>query len=482
MNNIRLSNGQTIPLELHKVRIVQKLHLLTPEQRFAAITEAGNNTFLLRSEDCFLDMLTDSGVNAMSDRQQAAMLIADDSYAGSATFFRLEKTIQDIFGTKFFLPAHQGRAAENIITKTFVTPGSVSLMNHHFTTTRAHVLDKGGLVEEFLTPEGYAPTSCCPFKGNMDVDALKARIARAKTGEISFVRMEAGVNLTGGQPFSIENLEEVAAVCRENNLMLVIDASLWADNLYFIKTREEQCRDMTLLEITQRMARAADIVYFSARKLGCARGGAICTNNKEFADKMRPLVTFYEGFVTYGGMSVREMEALTVGLTETMDIDMISQGPEFIRFMTDELVRRGVPVITPAGGLGCHLNAMEFVDHIPQTEYRAGSLAAAIYLVSGCRGMERGTVSEDRRPDGSDTLANMELVRMALPRRVFTMSQVLYIVDRIVWLYQNRHLIGGLKFYEEPKILRFFLGKLAPTSDWQKKLLAKFKQDFGESN
>jgi tryptophanase len=224
-----------------------------------------------------------------------------------------------------------------------------------------------------------------------------------------------------------------------------------------------------------------DILYFSARKLGCARGGGICLHNDDLMMKFRELIPLYEGFLTYGGMSVREMEALTVGLDETLDMDMIAQAPQFIGHMVDKFTALNIPVVTPAGGLGCHINALEFLSHIPQERYPAGALAAALYIISGVRGMERGTLSEQRNPDGSEPLAHMELVRLALPRRVFTLSQVEYVVDRVNWLYQNRELIGGLKFTEEPKILRFFFGRLAPDSDWQTKLVAKFKADFGDS-
>ncbi|MGI6142209.1 MAG: tryptophanase, partial [Caldicoprobacterales bacterium] len=209
--------------------------------------------------------------------------------------------------------------------------------------------------------------------------------------------------------------------------------------------------------------------------------GAICTDKSELADKMRELVPLYEGFLTYGGMSVREMEAMAVGLEETMDEEMINQGPEFIACMAEELQKRGIPVVTPPGGLGCHIDAMGFVDHIPQTQYPAGALAAAIYIASGVRGMERGTMSEQRDENGVEPLSNMELVRLALPRRVFTLSQVMYAVDRITWLYENRKLIGGLKFIEEPRVLRFFFGRLAPTNDWQDRLVKKFREDFGDS-
>ena len=481
MSNIKFYYGNEVPLEMHKVRIVQKLNLPPIERRLEAINEAGYNTFLLKNRDVFMDMLTDSGVNAMSDKQQAAMLEADDSYAGSNTFTKLESKIEEIFGKKYFLPAHQGRACENIISQTYVNQGSVIPMNYHFTTTKSHIVLNGGRVEEVFKDEALNITSEDPFKGNMDLAKLRDVIETNGAENIPFVRMEAGTNLIGGQPFSLENMKDVRKVCDEHGLLLILDASLLSDNLYFIKEREENCKNMSIREITRELADLSDIIYFSARKLGSARGGAICTNNKDVYMKMREYVTLYEGFLTYGGMSVREMEAIAVGLDETMDENMINQGPQFIAYMTEELLKKGVPVVTPAGGLGCHINAMEFVDHIPQTEYPAGALAAALYLAGGVRGMERGTMSEQRDLDGNETLSHMELVRLAMPRRVYTLSQVKYAVDRVAWLYENRKLIGGLKFVEEPSVLRFFFGKLTTTSNWQNELVAKFRADFGDS-
>lgn len=481
MANIKFFSNEQIPLEMHKVRIVQKLELPPIERRLEALKEAGHNTFLLRNKDVFMDMLTDSGVNAMSDRQQAAMLTADDSYAGSETFFRLEDKLREIFGMEFFLPAHQGRACENIISQAMIKPGMIVPMNYHFTTTKSHIMLNGGIVEELITDAGLETTSTNPFKGNMDIRKLNALIEKHGADKIAFVRMEAGTNLIGGQPFSLENLTEVRSLCDRYGIILVLDASLLADNLHFIKTREEKYKTMSIKEIALKLASLCDVLYFSGRKLGCARGGGICTVNKEIFEKMRELVPLYEGFLTYGGMSVREMEALTVGLDETMDEDVISQGPQFIAFMADELIKKGIPVVTPAGGLGCHINAMEFVDHIPQNEYPAGALAAALYITSGIRGMERGTMSEQRNPDGDETLSNMELLRLAMPRRVFTLSQIKYAADRIGWLYENRKLIQGLTFVDEPKILRFFFGRLKPLSNWQEKLVEKFRKDFGDS-
>lgn len=481
MAKIKFFSGEEFPLEMHKVTIVQKLELPPIEKRLEFMKEAGNNTFLLNNRDVFMDMLTDSGVNAMSDRQQSAMLIADDSYAGSETFTRLKTKLEEVFGTKYFLPAHQGRACENIISQTFVTPGSIVPMNYHFTTTKAHIELNGGSIEEIIIDEGINVTSNYPFKGNMDIGKLKDIIASNGKEKIAFVRMEAGTNLIGGQPFSLENLREIRKVCDENNLMIVLDASLLSDNLYFIKEREQACKNMSIQEITHELTSLCDIIYFSARKLGFARGGGISTNNRELYMKMRELVTLYEGFLTYGGMSVREMEALTIGLEECMDENVINQGPQFIEYMVNELAKKGVPVVTPAGGLGCHIDAMEFVSHIPQHEYPAGALAAALYIASGVRGMERGTMSEQRNPDGTEPLSNMELLRLAMPRRVFTLSQVKYAIDRIVWLYEHRNIIEGLRFVEEPKSLRFFFGRLEAVSNWQEKLVEAFRKDFTDS-
>lgn len=476
---VRFFYGAQQPIEMHRVRTVQKLYLKSVSKRLEAISKAGNNTFLLQNQDVFLDMLTDSGVNAMSQNQMAAMMRADDSYAGSETFQRLAETVGKIFGKKYFLPTHQGRACEHILAQVLVKPGQVVPMNYHFTTTKAHIRLKGGQVAEIPTDEAIQIKSQEPFKGNMDPAKLKALIAQQGPEKIGFVRLEAGTNLIGGQPISLENMRGIHQICRQNGLKLILDASLWADNLYFIKKREPAKQMCTLEEITLEAADLCDIIYFSARKLSCARGGGICTNDKESFMAMRELIPLYEGFLTYGGMSVREMEAVSVGLQETMDEEMINQGPEFIAYMIRALEEKNIPVVTPAGGLGCHIDAAQFLPHVAPKSYPAGALAAALYIVGGIRGMERGTMSEDRNEKGEEVISSMELVRLALPRRVFTLSQINYAVDRITWLYAHRDLIGGLRFEEEPQNLRFFLGKLSPLSDWQEKLAEAFIRDFG---
>lgn len=478
---VKFYGGQTLPLELHKVRVVQKLNLVPIERRLEASKEAGFNTFQLMTHDIFLDMLTDSGTNAMSDNQIASMSVADDAYAGSQSFVRMQSAIQDVLGKKLLLPTHQGRACENILSEVYVKKGDTVITNYHFTTTLAHILMRGGRIEELVGDEAQVIKSTNPFKGNMDITKLVNCIEKVGADKIPFVRMEALTNLIGGQPFSMANLREVRKVCDQYKLMLILDASLVGENAYFIKKREAEFKRTSCGTIIKSMCDMADIVYFSARKLSSARGGGICTNNMDIYNQLKDLIPVYEGFLTYGGMSVREIEAIAVGLRETLDETMISQSPSFIEYAVTELDKVGIPVVMPAGGLGCHVDAMQFVDHIDRFQYRAGALAIALFLVSGIRGMERGTVSMERAEDGSEVLADFELLRLAFPRRVFTLSQTMYMIDRLKWLYDNRKLIGGLKFVEEPKTLRFFNGRLAPVSDWPEKLMAKFRQDFGDS-
>ncbi|MDR0534019.1 MAG: tryptophanase [Verrucomicrobiales bacterium] len=478
---VKFFSGEDIPLELHKVRVVQKLNLVPVERRLAAIQEAGFNTFQLGTKDVYLDMLTDSGTNAMSDNQTAAMLQADDAYAGSQSFYRLQSAVEEVFGKKYLLPAHQGRACENILSQTFVKPDSVVPMNYHFTTTLAHIDRNGGKIVEILTDDALQVKSVNPFKGNIDINKLKALIAKHGTAKIPFIRMEASTNLIGGQPFSIANMREVRKIADEHKIMLILDASLIGENAYFVKQREDEFKDSSISVILREMCDLADIVYFSARKVSSSRGGGICTNRKEYFDQMKNLVVLYEGFLTYGGISVREIESMAVGLRETTDENVISQSPSFIEYLVRKLEEYGIPVVTPAGGLGCHVDAMNFLPHVEQKDYPAGALAAAFFIASGARGMERGTVSSVRDANGNDVMADAELLRLAFPRRVFTLSQTQYVADRLNWLYQNRGLIGGIHFVEEPPVLRFFNGRLAANSDWPQKLAAKFRQDFGDS-
>jgi tryptophanase len=465
---------------MHKVRIVQKTRLAPVRERLRAIEEAGYNTFLLRSRTIFLDMLTDSGTNAMSDNQLAAMMQSDDAYAGSESFSRLEESVADIFGYKYVLPAHQGRACEHLLAKTFVKPGHIVPMNYHFTTTKAHFDLAGGKVLELYTPEALKTESSCLFKGNMDLDRLRAAIEKAGPRNVSFVRMEATTNLIGGQPFSMENLRQVKALIEPLGIFLVVDGSLISENAYFIRQREPGYESTSIRDIIREMMSIADLCYMSGRKSCAVRGGMIATNRKDLFEAIRPWLPVYEGFFTYGGMSSKEIEAMAVGMREMTELEVAGSSADAIRYFVCLLQSKGIPVVTPPGGLACHLDAMRFVDHVPQSAYPAGALASAVYITSGIRGMERGSVSMDRDAEGNDVPSDMELLRLAVPRRVYTMSHFQYAADRLEWLYQNRRMVGGLEFYEEPPVLRFFGGKMKPKSaDWGAALAEAFEKHFG---
>ncbi|HOB73091.1 MAG TPA: tryptophanase [Phycisphaerae bacterium] len=480
--NIKLSNGKVIPIEMHKVRVIQKTTLPPAEQRLKAITEAGYNTFLLRSRDLFLDMLTDSGTNAMSDNQLAAMMVADDAYAGSESFFRLQEAVQDVLGLKYCLPVHQGRAAENLLAKVYVKPGTVIPMNYHFTTTRTHFELAGGKVLEIFGKEALNTSSTDPFKGNIDLDKLHSVIKEYGPEKVAFVRMEATTNLIGGQPFSMENLKAVSKIARENGIPMIVDASLISENAYFIKVREKAYADWTIEAIVKEIMKQADIMYMSGRKSTCVRGGMICTNSKEHYDKMAPWLPVYEGFLTYGGMSSKEVEAMAVGVREMVEIEAASASADMIQYFVELLCEKNIPAVTPPGGLACHVDARKFLPHVDSLQYTAGAFVAALYLVSGVRAMERGTLSNDRDIHTHEEIpADLELGRLAVPRRVHTMSHCMYIADRLEWLMKHRDLVGGLKFCEEPPVLRFFIGKLAPINDWGRKLVDAFKKDFGDN-
>lgn len=476
---VKLSNGKEIPMEMHKVRIVQKCFLVPADQRLKAIEEGGYNTFSLRTKHIFMDSLTDSGTNAMSDNQLAAMMVADDAYAGSESFYKLAASIKDVLGFEYVLPVHQGRAAEHLLAKVFVKPGDVIPMNYHFTTTKAHFEMAGGTVLEIYRDLALQTESSEPFKGNMDLQKFRDVIKKYGANKISFVRMEATANLLGGQPFALENLREVKKIASENGIFLVYDGSLISEQAYFIKQREKGYENKSIQEIMTEMMKYVDIFYLSGRKSTMVRGGFIATNNKKYFEMIKPWLPVYEGFLTYGGMSTKEIEAMAVGIREMTDLNVAGSSAEFVKFFCEKLIEYKIPVVTPPGGLASHLDAMKFLPNMPQSQYPAGALAAAVYLASGVRTMERGTISMDRDKDGNEVYSDIELTRIAVPRRVYTMSQILYAADRINWLYQHRDLIGGLKFVEEPPVLRFFFGKLEALNNWGAKLVEAFKKDFG---
>lgn len=477
---VKLSNGRELPIEMHKVRIVQKTTLPPVGQRLQAMEEAGYNTFMLRTRDLFLDMLTDSGTNAMSDNQLAAMMVSDDAYAGGESYYKLLEAVKDILGFEYCVPAHQGRAAEHLIAKIFCRPGTAAPMNYHFTTTKAHFEMAGTKVLEIFGDGALETESDNPFKGNIDLAKLEAVIEEYGADKVAFVRMEATTNLIGGQPFSMANLREVRQVAQRHHIPVIVDCSLISENAYFIRRREKGYENVSIAAIVKEMMSYADLIYLSGRKSTCVRGGLLATNDPKYFEQLKAWLPVYEGFITYGGMSSKEIEAMTVGLREMVDLDVASSSADLIQYFVDQMVENGIPAVTPAGGLAGHVDAMKFLPHIPQSQYPAGALAAALYLASGARGMERGTISMDRDEQGNDVPSDLELCRLAVPRRVYSIAHIDYVVDRLVWLLAHRDLVGGLKFIEEPPVLRFFTGKLVALDGWGQKLADAFRADFGE--
>jgi len=460
--------------------MVQKIRLASVEERLKAIGEAGYNTFVLKTKDIFLDMLTDSGVNAMSDNQFAGMMNADDAYAGSMTFYEFAQAVEEVLGLKYVMNVHQGRAGEHLLAKVFIKPGDVVPTNYHFTTTKVHIELPNALCLEIYYDEALKTESSNQFKGNMDPQKLKNTVAKYGKEKIAFVRMEATTNLIGGQPFSLANLKQIRQICNENGLLLVLDGSLVCENAYLIKQREKGYEDKTVGDIVKEICSIVDLYYMSGRKNTSVRGGMIGTNNKQLFDKIRPWLPVYEGFYTYGGMSMREIGAMTVGMREMVDPTVAGCSVEQIKYFVNRLVETGIPVVTPPGGLACHLDAMKFLPHIPQNEYPASALSAALYISSGIRSMERGTVSMERDKNGREVMADIELTRIAIPRRVYSLSHIEYAVDRINWLYKHRSLVKGLRFVFEPPVLRFFDGRLEPLDNWGRGLADAYKKEIGE--
>ena len=476
---MKLSDGREIPVEMWKPRFVQKINLVPLAERLKVIEEGGYNTFLMKSNTIFLDMLTDSGVNAMSDNQLAAWMNSDDCYAGSMTFYEFEKAVNDILGYKYVMNVHQGRAAEHLIPKVLAKPGDVIPTNYHFTTTRGHIELLGCTMPEIYKKEAMNTHSKYPFKGEMDPEQLKDLIKKHGAKKIPFVRMEATTNLMGGQPFSMTNFREIREICTKNKIILLLDGSLMSENCYMIREREKGYENKTVAQIVKEMCSIPDLFYMSGRKNTCVRGGCIATNNEELFMKLKPWLPVYEGFFTYGGMSQREVGMMAVGMREMVEPEIAGSTVRLIKYGIDKLDALGIPVVTPPGGLGIHIDAGKFLPHIPHLQYPAAALCAALYIASGIRSMERGTMSVDRDPAGNERESEIELTRLACPRRVYSGNQIDYAIDRLQWLFKNRKLIKGMKFTYEPPVLRFFLGRLAPLEGWPEKLGAQFKKDCG---
>ncbi len=482
MSKVKFYKEKEVPLEFHRVKIVQKLTLLPVEERLHALREAGFNSYRMQQKDVYLDMLTDSGTNAMSDRQLGAMMWADDAYAGSTSFLTLEKAVQDIIGKKYVVPAHQGRAAEHTVMTALVKEGDVIPMNYHFGTTITQIGLAGGRFVELINKEtAFKSDSENPFKGNADINLLESAIAEYGVSRIPYIRMEASTNLIGGQPFSVANLREVRRTADKYGIRIMLDATLLAENAYLVTRREEEFRNKSLKETVRTICDLADLVYFSARKFGFAKGGVIATDSLEEKYKMDQVTATYEGFINYGGMSTKEIEAIATGLYEAMDEEYTCQSPDFISYFVKEASEYGVPMVTPAGVLGAQIDAAKFCDHLTFRDLPAAAVCAALYIAGGIRTMDGGTGGEAFPDSESDRKADMELVRIAFPRRVFTLSQTIFCLDRLKWLFDHRHMIGALAFDDLPMLQRSFRSPLKPVGDWPEKLAEQFRKDFGES-
>jgi tyrosine phenol-lyase len=444
----------------YKIKVVEPISLPNPERRREALVTAGYNTFLLRSNDVFVDLLTDSGTSAASQEQRAAMELGDEAYAGSRSFFHLERAVGEVYGYKHTIPTHQGRGAEHLLSQVLVQPGRLVPSNLYFTTSRAHAELAGAVWTDVSIAEAKDPESTHPWKGNIDVRALEDVIRTAGPENIAFVRHEACLNMAGGQPFSIENLVEVRAVTLDYGVPLILDATRSSENALFVKRREPGYAHHSLAEIVKLIADLSDGAIFSSKKDHFVPiGGLVAVNDDTLAEKLRELVVVYEGFPHYGGMSGAAMEALAVGIHEAADERIVGHYVDQVAHLAALLVEAGVPIVLPAGAHAVFLDAKRFLPHLPQHEFPAQALAAAIYLAGGVRTMERGIVSGQH---GNEPYDGLELVRLTLPRRVYTQEHLEYVAAVVADLYRHAASVPGLRMTYAPEQLRFFQARFEP--------------------
>ena len=439
--------------------------MTTPAERDAKLREAGWNVFLLKAEDCLIDLLTDSGTSAMSAEQWAAIMRGDESYAGSRSWFRFEAAVHDIFGFRHVLPTHQGRAAERILFATICKPGDVVPNNTHFDTTRANVEFAGAKAVDLVIPEGRQPATRHPFKGNMDVGALRALIAEVGREKIPCCMLTVTNNSGGGQPVSLANVREVSAVCREHGIPLYIDACRFAENAWFIRLREEGQSGRAPIEIAREMFSLADGCTMSAKKDGMGNiGGFLATNDSTLAAAQQNLLILTEGFPTYGGLAGRDLDALAVGLYEALDPDYLLYRIQSTTYLGEHIARAGVPIVQPPGGHAIYIDAAAFLPHIPPLELPGQALVVELYREAGIRAVEIGTLMFGRRDQetGEEHPGPMELVRLAVPRRVYTQSHIDYVVEAIIDVWNRRDKVRGYQIVEQARWLRHFSAKLSP--------------------
>ncbi|MCB9209507.1 MAG: tyrosine phenol-lyase [Ignavibacteriales bacterium] len=444
--------------EPYKIKVVEPLKMTTLAEREKAAREAGYNTFLLKSEDVYIDLLTDSGTNAMSDNQWAGMMIGDEAYAGSKNFYYLWDNIKKYYGHPYFVPTHQGRAAEHMISKILITPGDFIPGNMYFTTTKLHQELAGATFIDVIIDEAHDPYSEHPFKGNIDIQKLEDLIKKVGAKKIPYVSMAGPVNMAGGQPFSMTNLKEVKKVCDKHGIQLWFDATRAAENAYFIQEREKGFKTKSIEKIFYEMCSYFEGIWVSAKKdLMVNIGGIIATKNKKVYEEARNMVVVYEGLHTYGGLAGRDMEAMARGIEEMLDYNNLHARVGQVRYFGEELAKYGIPFVKPIGGHAVFLDAKKFLPHVKQDQFPAQTLAAEIYIDSGVRTMERGIVSAGRNKEtGKHNYPKLELVRCTFPRRVYTQAHIDVTVESIASVYQKRKSIKGLKMIYEPKYLRFF--------------------------
>jgi tyrosine phenol-lyase len=450
--------------EPFKIKMVEPIRMTTPDEREAAIAAAGFNTFLLRSEDVYIDLLTDSGTSAMSDRQWAGLMLGDEAYAGSVNYYHLEDAVHRYYGYKHLIPTHQGRGAEHILSRLLIKPGDVVPGNMYFTTTRAHQELAGGRFVDVIGDAAHDVNDTGPFKGDIDLAKLGAVIARHGPAKIPYVCMQCCVNMAGGQPVSMANIAAVSALCRTHGVRLMLDATRAVENAYFIKQREAGYGRRSIEEILREICSYTDGCTNSAKKDCLVNiGGFLCLNDDDLAEEARNMVVLYEGLHTYGGLAGRDMEAIAIGIGESVQYDHIRARIGQVEYLGALLEKAGVPIVLPIGGHGVFIDALTFLPHIPREQFPAQALAAALYVESGVRSMERGGVSAGRDPDtGENRFAKLELVRLTIPRRVYTQAHMDVTAESVITLFEEPERVTGLKFTYEPKYLRFFQARFEP--------------------
>jgi len=447
-----------------KIKMVEPIRMTNREERQKAVAEAGYNTFLLRSENVYIDLLTDSGTSAMSDRQWAGIMLGDEAYAGSRNFYHLEEAVRNYYGYRYFVPTHQGRGAEHLLSQALIKPGHYVPGNMYFTTTRLHQEMAGGTFVDVIIDEAHDPANLHPFKGNVALDKLEALIRRVGASNIPYLSLAGTVNMAGGQPVSMANVRALRELCNRYGIRIYLDATRMVENAFFIQEREEGYADKSIATILKEFCGFTDGAWMSAKKDHLVNiGGWLAVNDSDLFDTLRNMVVVYEGLHTYGGMAGRDMEALAIGIVESVDDAHVRSRVEQVRYLGDLLINWGIPIVQPVGGHAVFLDAKSIYSHLSQDQFPAQTLAAELYLDSGVRGMERGIVSAGRDPEtGNHRYPALELMRLAIPRRVYTQAHMDVVAEAVKAVYDARKQTRGLKMVYEPKYLRFFQARFEP--------------------